>query len=115
MPLFRRIIEDYEAKLEPATLNGCTQRTQGKVERELFGNEEEELSLRFRHLDLPDGTVVEAVVGARVIGSITVTGGRGKLLLRKKDGCDVPVVGVGDVVEVRYLGAPLLVGTFRED
>ncbi len=115
MALFRRIIEDYEARLKPATPSSYTQRAQGKVERELFGNEEEELSLRFRHLDLPDGTVVEAALGERIIGSITINGGRGKLLLRKKDGCVVPVVGVGDVVEVRYLGAPLLVGKFRAD
>lgn len=115
MALFRRIIEDYEAKLEPATVSTYTKRAQGKVEREQFGNGDEELSLRFRHLDLPDGTVVEAVVGKRIIGSVSITGGRGKLLLRKKDGCDVPAVGVGEVVEVRYLGQPILRGSFRAD
>lgn len=115
MALFRRIIEDYEARLEPATVSTYTQRVQGKVERELFGNGDEELNLRFRHLDLPDGAVVEVVLGTRMLGSISITGGRGKLVLRKKDGCDVPTVVVGEVVEVRYLGEPLLRGRFRED
>ncbi|MGH9903212.1 MAG: hypothetical protein ACRD68_15500 [Pyrinomonadaceae bacterium] len=115
MPFFRTIVEDYEAWLEPCTLGSHTQRARGKVERERFGNGEEEFELRFRRLHVPDGAVVEVVVGARVLGSVTVARGRGKLLLTNKGGAEVPSVAAGEVVEVRHMGFPLLRGTFRED
>jgi hypothetical protein len=64
----------------------------GKAERERFHSGEEELELAFRNLDVPGGTVVEVVVATFLAGSITVEHGRGKLLLRSRDGVTVPVV-----------------------
>ncbi len=93
MALFRRIIEVYEAQLVPVTLNSFTERAKGKVERGLFGNKDEELSLRFR--DFSSGRHCRRGGGRRAQYRFYHYQTSWKVLAEKEGGCDVSDGGCG--------------------
>lgn len=108
----KRIVEDYEAKLRPPDDSG---RGGGKAEWERYGNGEEELSVRFRKLDVPDGAMAEVRLAGRTLAVVQTSRGGGIVKLESSEGAQVPPVATADVVEVVHDGAVLLTGEFAPD
>ncbi len=113
--MFRRIIEDFEAKLVPGDVSRAGQKTQGKAEWERYGNDEEELSIRVRHLDLPDHTSLDVLLHGGLIGTLVLSGGYGELRMKSQDGTGVPRVAEGNRIEVSHSGSAVMAGVFVPD
>jgi len=113
--LFRRIIEDYEAKLAPVDISQAGHKAQSKAEWERYSNDEEELSIRVRHLDLPDHTSLDVLLHGGLIGTLVLSGGYGELRMKSQDGTGVPRVAEGNRIEVSLSGLTLLAGVFVPD
>ena len=109
----RRILEEHEAILFDAEKRGLLRPKRGKAERKRFGDGDEELSVRFRGVDLPDGSVVVVAIGPDVVGEAAVERKRGRLELSKDAGDDVPEVKTGGTIEIRHGSTALLRGEFR--
>jgi hypothetical protein len=108
----RRIVEDYEAKLSspPGTGSG-----RGKAEWERYGDGSEELSARFRKLDLPDGATVEVRIDGVAVGQAILSGGSGRLEFESAKGHEVPKAVEGQAVQVIHGGTVILEGVFEPD
>jgi len=113
--LFRRIVEDYEAKLAPVDTSRAGHRARGKAEWERYGNDEEELGIRVRNLDLPDNTWLDVFLNGGLVGRFVLNGGYGVLRIKSRDGAGVPHVAEGNRIEVSHSGTALLAGTFVPD
>jgi len=87
----------------------------GKAERERFGGGDEELEVRVRSLDVPDGTVLSVHLRDGLLGSFEVRRGRGSFKLDSRAGDIVPTVAAGDGLVVRIDASDVLCGKFRED
>ena len=121
--MIRRIVEDYEAKLVPTDSARAGAKARGKAEWERYSNDEEELSVSVRNLDLPDGTELDAYLNGGFVGRLVLRGGYAKVKLESKKGDGVPRAGEGSTMTVSLNGteilrgqpAILLAGTFVRD
>lgn len=113
--MVRTIVEDYEAKLVPADPPRGGEEARGKAEWERYGNEEEELSVRIRKVDLPDGTSLDVFLSGGLVGRITLKGGRGWLKIESRKGEGVPRATEGNTLAVCLESATVLEGTFVPD
>lgn len=108
----RRIIEDYEAKLKPAS---GRRSGRGKIEWERYGDGSEEFYARFRKVALPDGASVEIKLDGAVLGYATVSNGIGRLKFESAKGDHVPKAAAGQLAEIVHDGMVVLEGVFRPD
>lgn len=113
--IVRRIVEDYEAKLVPAHPPRGGDGARGKAEWERYGNDDEELSVRVRNIELPDGTSLDVFLSGGSVGHITLRGGRGSLKIESRKGEGVPRVVEGSTLTVSLESAKVLEGTFVPD
>ncbi len=113
--MIRRIVEDYEAKLKPVDPARFGEKARGKAEWERYGNDEEELSVSIRNVNLPDGSELDAYLNSGFVGRIALRGGYGKLEIGNNSGQAAPRAGVGSTMTVSFNGAELLKGTFVKD
>lgn len=107
----RRVVEEFEAEL----YGGSSRQRLGKLERKTFGDGAEELELRCRGLDLPDGATLTVTVDGTAVGEAAVARGRARLELESAKGHAVPRVAAGQTVEARYGGQTILRGTLERD
>ena len=110
----RRIVEDFECRLRVLEPERVGAAATGKAERERFGGGDEELEVRVRSLDVPDGTVLSVHLRDGLLGSFEVRRGRGSFKLDSRAAETVPI-GVGDRLVVRLGATDVLSGEFRED
>lgn len=112
---FRNIVEDYEARLQPVDTVRAGINANGKAERELFSNGEEEFDVRVRSLEVPDDSSLNVYLEQQFVGQIVVKNKRGRLRIESRNGITVPVVAAGNKITVMLDGAVLLDGLFAED
>lgn len=106
----RRVLQEFEAKLYGAESGGRT----GKVERKEYGDGEHRMRIRVR-LDVAGrGSASVRIDGARV-ADVPLEDGSGRLDLRSEQGDAVPVVQVGQTVELVYDGRTVASGKFALD
>lgn len=110
---FRRVDEEFEARLSPPPGRGADGR--GKIERKRFGDGVEELEVKVRKLDVPDGATLEMVVEGRVLLEMEARGGRSRVEFDTESDGEVPRVAAGESVRIHHDGQVLLEGTFQED
>ena len=116
MALFRRIVEDYEARLSPpAGADEESADARGKAEHERFGDGEVEFGVRLRGLPVHDGAEVEIHLNGSKLASVPVNDGRAMLLLSLGGGDSIPAVRSEDRIEIIYRGRMLLSGRFAPD
>jgi len=113
MPFFRKIEEQFEARLSPPA--GGPGDARGKIERTRFGDGVEELEVKAKGLELPDGETVELVVDGEVLLEIEVERGKAKTEFDTDSGRAVPVVSADQAVRIRHDGRTLLAGSFYLD
>jgi hypothetical protein len=96
--------------LTGASINGVVPEGEAELERETEGTH---LKVSFNHLNLADGTVLNVFVDNVKIGTITLKGQQGELLLRTDRGQPVPPIVNGTIIAVtNAAGTTLLGGTF---
>ena len=113
MPFFRKIEEQFEARPTPPA--GRSGDARCKIERTRFGDGVQELEVKAKGLDLPDGERVELVVDGEVLLEIEVERGRAKVEFDTDSGRHVPEVSAGQTVQIRHGGETLLEGDFYLD
>lgn len=116
MALFRRIVEDYEARLSPpADADEASANARGKAEHERFGDGEVEFGVRLRGLRIRDGAEVEIHLNGSKLASVPVDSGRAMLVLSLGGGDRIPAVKSDDRLEIIVRGRVLLAGRFAPD
>jgi hypothetical protein len=115
MALFRRIVEDYEARLAPPGPTAAPDAASGKAEHERFEDGEIQFEVRGRGLDLADGTELDIRLNGELVARTSVSRGRASLRLSTRTGDPVPRVRAGDRLDLAHRGIVLLVGSFDPD
>jgi hypothetical protein len=85
----------------------------GFAEYELYANGHRELEIEVEDVNLPAGTVMNAVVDGNSVGSLILQSDRrGELKLRTEDGQNVPVTNDGSTVQVIANNNVLVAGIY---
>lgn len=109
MAFFRRIDEEFEARLRPPARSPSASAS-GKTERKRYGDGEERLKVRARDLDLEDGIVI----GDEVEIEVVAENGRIKFDETSSDR-PIPEVGTGDRIELVADDIVHLTGEYEPD
>lgn len=115
MAWFRRIVEDYEARLAPAGGAVGSHSSRGKAEHERFEDGEVQLEISARGLDLADATELEVRVNGVAVARGVAKRGRMSVRLSNRAGHAIPPVRAGDRLEVVHRSVVLLSGEFLPD
>ena len=115
MGLFRRIVEDYEARLAPPETSADRRAARGKAEHERFEDGEVQFEVTGRGLEIADGTEVEIRLNGGLVARAAVSRGRISLRLSSRASDAVPVVRAADRIEIAHRSAVLLLGRFAPD
>lgn len=115
MAFFRRIVEDYEARLASPGAMADRSQASGKAEHERFEDGEVQFEVRGRGFELADGTELESRLNGLVVARAAVRRGGTSLRLSNRKGDTIPTVRAGDRLEVAHLGEVLLLGCFQPD
>jgi hypothetical protein len=115
MARFRRIVEDYEARLAAPGPTADHDPASGKGEHERFADGEIQFEVRGRGLHLADGTELEIRLNGEVVARTAVTRGRASLRLSTVAGDTIPTVRSGDRLELAHREVVLLAGRFDPD
>ncbi|HVF42101.1 MAG TPA: DUF4214 domain-containing protein [Pyrinomonadaceae bacterium] len=106
------VMNEFEAKLSGAPINGVTPK--GEAEFEIEGANRE-FKVRIENVNLPAGTVLDVLVDGAKVGTIAVAPGlqRSELRLKTEDGQTVPVINSRTrVVVADASGATVVAGSF---
>ena len=114
MALFRRIVEDYEARLAPPAATGGKHGS-GKAEHERFEDGEVQFEVRGRGLELAEGAELQVRLNGEEVARVVVRRGGTSLRLSNRKGHTIPVVRAGDRLEVTHRGLVVLAGSFQPD
>jgi len=112
---FKRIVEDFEAKLTPTNSDDYSRSGRGEVERELFADGSAELKVQFSRTNLPEGATVSLLINGTKSGDFQVSKGRVYEKVNTQSGQTVPSVKSGDTAEIEYNGTVILSGSFYLD
>ena len=106
------VMNEIEADLSGAAINGRTPKGEAEYEVEPSGNRE--FKARVENVNLPVGTVLNVLVDNVKVGTITLTGAdRDELKLKTEDGQFVPQVNSRTrVVITNQAGATIVAGSF---
>jgi hypothetical protein len=115
MRLFRRIVEDYEARLAPPGPTAIRHPASGKAEHERFEDGEIQFEVRTRRLELANGTEVEIRLNGEAVSRVAVARGAMSLRLSNHKGDTIPTVRTGDRLEIVHRGEVVLAGSFLPD
>ena len=114
--MFRRIVEDFEARLSPTPDAGhAFEAAHGKSEHERFANGEIEFEVHIRDIRVPDGTSLDVRVNGFAVAAVVVENGRISLRLSRKAGHAIPAVNSGTDIEVWHGAQVVIRGTFAPD
>jgi hypothetical protein len=115
MAFFRRIVEDYEARLASPGATIDRSQASGKAEHERFEDGEVQFEVRGKGFELADGAELEIRLNGLVVARTAVRRGGTSLRLSNRKGHTIPAVRAGDRLEVAHLGEVLLLGRFDPD
>jgi hypothetical protein len=106
------VMNEIEAKLSGAAINGQTPKGEAEYEIEPSGNRE--FKVRVEQVNLPVGTVLNVLVDNVKVGTITLTGAsRDELKLKTEDGQSVAQVNSRTrIVVTNQAGATIVAGSF---
>ncbi len=111
----RRILEELEARLEPAPQAVSRGTSKGKLEFKRYGDGRQRMKITCKGLDVSDGAELQLVAGDAVIAVLEVRKGRAEID-EERDGSDTaPALAAGEVVTLRHQGVPLLSGQLYLD
>jgi hypothetical protein len=106
------VMNEFEAKLSGAAVNGVTPK--GEAEFEVEGADRE-FKVRIENVNLPAGTALDVLVDGAKVGTLTVASGlqRSELRLKTEDGQTVPVINSRTrVVVADASGGTIVAGSF---
>ncbi len=115
MALFRKIVEDYEARLAAPGEQSAHERASGKAEHERFEDGEVQFEVRGRGLSLADGAQLDIRLNGEVVARTALTSGRTSLRLSTRTGDTIPAVRAGDRIDLVHRDTVLLTGRFEPD
>ena len=107
----RDVSQEYETKLEPPP-TGLSSAARGKAEWKVYADGSRQCKLSVSNLNLPDGATLELLVDNRSIAQLTVQHGIARYRMETECGESVPVVELGQVLRVVYIGQTILEGQF---
>lgn len=107
----RNVLQEYEATLAPGPASDCPA-AQGKAEWKAYDNGTRQGRVSVSRLALPDGAVLELVVGDQRIAQLTVQRGSARYKRATDKGEGVPVIEKGQVLQVIHAGQVILAGQF---
>lgn len=117
-----RVVEDFEARLQPVQQEGPAWMASGKAHRERYADGRIDFDLRCRGIrtntgtpKVPVGATLEVALGETVIARVPLRQGHVRLALSSRKGDRVPTVNAGTAISLRYEGTVLLRGTFELD
>ena len=106
------VMNEFEAKLSGATINGTVPKGEAEFETE---GADREFKVRIENVNLPAGTVLDVLVDATKVGTIAVAPSlmRSELVLKTEDGQTVPQINSRTrVVVAGKSGATIVAGSF---
>ncbi len=108
----KTVVEEYEAKLEPAGAQRC----HGKIECKTYGNGERALKVRVRDIgDIAAEYPLRLFVNDALIGELVRTGKKAELNWSSRQGDSIPTVSAADETQIRSGDLALASGIFYED
>jgi len=111
----RRVLEELEARLEPAPQAVSGSGSKGKPEFKRYGDGRQRMKIKCKGLDVSDGAELQLISGDAVVAVLEVRKGRAEID-EERDGSDTaPPLAAGDVVTLCYQGVPLLSGQLYLD
>ena len=106
-------VKDIEAKLLPTA--ECLYGGKGEVELEVFSAGNARAEFEIKHSSIPDGTLVDVIVGGNNIATLVIQSGRAKEYLTYSEGDNIPQAEIGDAAEMVINGQVCYRGTFYRD
>ncbi|MDT5270064.1 MAG: hypothetical protein QOH49_2250 [Acidobacteriota bacterium] len=106
------VMNEFEAKLSGATINGTVPKGEAEFETE---GANREFKVRIENVNLPAGTALDVLVDGTKVGTITVAPSlmRSELVLKTEDGQTVPQINSRTrVVVADKSGATIVAGSF---
>ena len=111
----RRVLEELEARLEPAPQAVSRGASKGKLEFKRYGDGRQRMKIKCKGLDLPGCADLQLLCGDKIIAVLEVRKGRAEID-EERDGSDTaPALAAGDVVTLRHQGVPVLSGQLYLD
>lgn len=113
--IVRRVLEEFEARLTPASTVGPARDGRGKMEYKRYCNGRQRMKIKCRGLELPDGTKLELRCGDTVIALLETRRNRAELDDERDGAAQFPIPAPGDILELCQDGMPLLTGSVYPD
>ncbi len=111
----RRVLEELEARLEPAPQAVSRGASKGKLEFKRYGDGRQRMKIKCKGLDLPEGAELQLISGDAVVAVLEVRKGRAEID-EERDGSDTaPPLAAGEVVTLCHQGVPVLTGQLYRD
>ncbi len=111
----RRVLEELEARLEPAPQAASGSGSKGKLEFKRYGDGRQRMKIKCKGLDLAEGADLQLLCGDRIVAILEVRKGRAEID-EERDGSDkAPPLAAGDVVTLCHQGVPVLCGQLYLD
>ena len=111
----RRVVEELEARLEPAGSAASQNAARGKLEFKRYGDGHRRMKIRCKGLDLADDTRLELLSGDLVVALLEVRDGRAEIDEERDGTAEVPPLTAGGLVSLCHRGTPVLSGRLYLD
>ena len=109
----RRVLEELEARLEPAPQ--AASHAKGKLEFKRYGDGRQRMKIKCKGLDLPEGAELQLVSGDAVIAVLEARNGRAEIDEERDGSEETPALAAGGGVSLCHQGVPLLSGRLYLD
>ncbi len=111
----RRVLEELEARLEPAPQAVSGSGSKGKLEFKRYGDGRQRMKITCKGLDVSDGADLQLLCRDKIIAVLEVRKGRAEID-EERDGSDTaPALAAGEVVTLCHQGVPVLSGQLYLD
>ena len=111
----RRVLEELEARLEPAPQAASHGASKGKPEFKRYGNGRQRMKIACKKLDVPDGADLQLLCGDTVVAVLRVEKGRAEIDEERDGAAEAPALAAGEIVTLCHQGVPLLSGQLYFD
>jgi hypothetical protein len=113
--VIRRVLEELEARLEPASQAASHGASKGKLEFKRYGDGRQRMKISCKKLDLPEGAELQLVSGDTIVAVLEARKGRAEIDEERDGSEETPPLAAGDVVRLCHQGVPLLSGRLYLD
>jgi hypothetical protein len=111
--VIRRVLEELEARLEPAPQ--AASHAKGKLEFKRYGDGRQRMKISCKTLDLPDDADLQLLCGETIVAVLQARKGRAEIDEERDGAANAPPLAAGDVVTLCHQGVPLLSGQLYLD